>query len=99
MTSPFWPFTHVLEKIWREVTRKMQEDRKCLYKARWSMADHAQMLREQGLSAPTPNPTDNHDAERTELQPARSAIFSDHCTDCRPDFSIRDGSGGPLQAL
>jgi predicted RNase H-like HicB family nuclease len=28
----------------------------CLYKARWGMADHVQMLREHGLSVPTPNP-------------------------------------------
>ncbi len=28
----------------------------CLYKARWGMADHAQVLREQGLPVPAPNP-------------------------------------------
>jgi predicted RNase H-like HicB family nuclease len=28
----------------------------CLYKARWGMADHIQMLREQGLVVPTQNP-------------------------------------------
>ncbi len=28
----------------------------CLYKARWGMADHTQMLREQILPVPTPNP-------------------------------------------
>ena len=28
----------------------------CLYKSRWGMADHVQMLREQGLPLPTPNP-------------------------------------------
>jgi len=64
------------------------------------MADHAQMLREQGLSVPTSNrnPTITIQNE-PKLQPARSAILSDRCTDCRPAFSIRDGSGGPLQAL
>jgi predicted RNase H-like HicB family nuclease len=31
----------------------------CLYKARWGMADHVEMLREQGLAVPArnPNPT------------------------------------------
>lgn len=31
----------------------------CLYKARWGMADHVQMLREQGSTVPArnPNPT------------------------------------------
>jgi len=31
----------------------------CLYKARWGMADHVQMLRGQGLAVPAhnPNPT------------------------------------------
>jgi predicted RNase H-like HicB family nuclease len=31
----------------------------CLYKARWGMADHVQMLREHGLTVPAhnPNPT------------------------------------------
>jgi hypothetical protein len=31
----------------------------CLYKARWGMADHVQMLRAQGLTVPerNPNPT------------------------------------------
>ncbi len=31
----------------------------CLYQARWGMADHTQMLREQGLAVPphNPNPT------------------------------------------
>jgi predicted RNase H-like HicB family nuclease len=31
----------------------------CLYKAHWGMADHVQMLREQGLTVPAlnPNPT------------------------------------------
>jgi predicted RNase H-like HicB family nuclease len=28
----------------------------CLYKARWGMEDHVQMLREQGLSVPAHNP-------------------------------------------
>ena len=28
----------------------------CLYKARWGMADHIQLLREQGLPVPSPNP-------------------------------------------
>ena len=28
----------------------------CLYKARWGMADHTQMLRDQGLLVPAPNP-------------------------------------------
>jgi predicted RNase H-like HicB family nuclease len=27
----------------------------CLYKARWGMADHIQILREQGLSVPASN--------------------------------------------
>jgi hypothetical protein len=87
MRSPFWPFTRVLEKIRREVTRETREDRKCLYEACWGIADHAQMLREQGLSVPTPNrnPTITIQAE-PKLQPARSAIFSDRCADCRPAF-------------
>ncbi|PYJ94569.1 MAG: HicB family protein [Verrucomicrobia bacterium] len=28
----------------------------CLYKARWGMADHTQMLRQQGLPVPASNP-------------------------------------------
>jgi hypothetical protein len=56
MRNPSWPFTHVLEKIRGEVTQEMQEDRRCLYEARCGIAEHAQMLREQGLSVPTPNP-------------------------------------------
>jgi len=27
----------------------------CLYKARWGMADHTQMMRDQRLSVPAPN--------------------------------------------
>jgi predicted RNase H-like HicB family nuclease len=27
----------------------------CLYKARWGMADHTEMLRKEGLPVPTPN--------------------------------------------
>ncbi len=43
----------------------------CLYKARWGMADHEQMLREQGLSVPAhnSNPTIMIQNER-KLQPA-----------------------------
>jgi predicted RNase H-like HicB family nuclease len=43
----------------------------CLYKARWGMADHVQMLREQGLSVPAsnPNPTIVIQNE-AKLQPA-----------------------------
>jgi hypothetical protein len=64
------------------------------------MADHAQMLREQGLSVPTPNPNPTIMIQKEpKLQPARSAIFSDGCADCRPGFPhpARDGSGAPLQ--
>jgi len=28
----------------------------CLYKAKWGMREHVALLREQGLSAPEPNP-------------------------------------------
>jgi predicted RNase H-like HicB family nuclease len=28
----------------------------CLYNARWGMAEHASLLREQGLAVPAPNP-------------------------------------------
>jgi hypothetical protein len=59
------------------------------------------MLREQGLfvSTPNPNPTITIQNE-PKLQPARSAIFSDRCADCRPGFPhpARDGSGALLQA-
>jgi hypothetical protein len=66
------------------------------------MADHAQMLRGQGLSVPTsnPNPTitiqnepncNRHDLPFCPIIAPTAA----------PDFRIRarDGSGGPLQAL
>jgi len=43
----------------------------CLYKARWGMADHAQMLREQGLSVPPPNPNPTIVIQNeAKLQPA-----------------------------
>jgi len=29
----------------------------CLYKAKWGMNDHIQLLHEQGLAVPSPNPT------------------------------------------
>jgi predicted RNase H-like HicB family nuclease len=28
----------------------------CVYKARWGMEEHVELLREQGLAAPEPNP-------------------------------------------
>ena len=43
----------------------------CLYKARWGMADHTQMLRDQGLSVPVPNPNPTIVIQNeTKLQPA-----------------------------
>jgi len=29
----------------------------CIYKARWGMKEHIQLLKEQGLPVPPPNPT------------------------------------------
>lgn len=43
----------------------------CLYKARWGMADHAQMLREQRLPVPAPNPNPTIIIQNeSKLQPA-----------------------------
>jgi predicted RNase H-like HicB family nuclease len=43
----------------------------CLYKARWGMADHTQMLRDQGLPVPTPNPNPTIVIQNeAKLQPA-----------------------------
>jgi hypothetical protein len=80
----------------------MQEDRKCLYEACWGIADHAQMLRVQGLSVPTPNPNSTITIQNEpKLQPARSPFCPITARTAAPDFRIRarDGSGGPLQAL
>ncbi len=80
----------------------MQEDRRCLYKARCGIAEHAQMLREQGLSVPTPNPNPTITIpNEPKLQPARSAICLIVAPTAAPDFRIRlrDGSGALLQAL
>ena len=43
----------------------------CLYKARWGMADHVQMLREQGVPVPAPNPNPTIVTQNeAKLQPA-----------------------------
>jgi predicted RNase H-like HicB family nuclease len=43
----------------------------CLYKARWGMADHTQMLRDQGLPGPEPNPNPTIVIQNeAKLQPA-----------------------------
>ena len=43
----------------------------CLYKARWGMADHGQMLREQSLPVPAPNPNPTIVIQNeSKLQPA-----------------------------
>jgi hypothetical protein len=43
----------------------------CLYKARCGMADHTQMLLEQGLSVPAPNPNPTIVIQNeAKLQPA-----------------------------
>jgi hypothetical protein len=66
---------------------KCEKIKECLYKARWRMADHAQMLREQGLPVPKPNPNPTITIQNEpKLPTARSAIFSDRCADCRPAF-------------
>ena len=53
----------------------------CLYKARWGMADHVQMLREQGLPVPTPNPNPSERFEATTrlipLSPKRTSKRSE----------------------
>src|SRR5712691_8379379 len=43
----------------------------CLYKARWGMADHVQMMRDQGLPVPAPNPNPTIIIQNeSKLQPA-----------------------------
>jgi hypothetical protein len=73
-----------------------------LYKACWDIADHAQMLPEQGLSMPTPNPT-----RQSRFRTSRNCNPHDlpfcpiTARTVAPDFRIRarDGSGEPLQAV
>jgi len=43
----------------------------CLYKAKWGMAEHAALLREQNLPVPEPNPNPNVVVQNEQhLEPA-----------------------------
>ena len=100
MRSPSRPFTHVLEKIRREVTRKMQGDRRVSLRG---MLRHcrsrANAARARLVRANAQSQSDNHDSERGEIATGTICHFSDRWADCRPAFPhpARDGSGAPLQ--
>ena len=68
MRNPSWPFTHVLEKIRREVTRKMQEDRRvALQGVLGHGRSRANAARARLVRANAQSQSDSHDSERAEI--------------------------------
>src|SRR5206468_2562276 len=103
MRNPSWPFTHVLEKIRREVTRKMQEDRRV---ALQGVLGHgrarANAARARLVRANAQSQSDKHDSERAEIATRVICHSVRSLRRLPPRISAsgaRDGSGGPLQAL
>jgi hypothetical protein len=92
MRSPFWPFTRVLEKIGREVTREMRQDRRvALQGVLGHGRSRANAARARLVRANAQSQSDNLDSERAEIASGstrRSPAYEAPAKSWRVDRSV-----------